>query len=444
TVGPKELLVFDTATGRCLRRLGEPLPDDTFRWMHPIRVERAGESVLMQAFAVTARPGPAVFDPSPVYEYPAIEWDPIKKANRRQWTAHGERTIPPRHFAPYVVTLVRKYPRRNVAVEKVDPAAIRCYSLADGKLVHELRSDLAWVSVDRIEANFLLTEGYNGKWVSRGNTSRYTPYTPFDYDLWELPSREKVPVFEQEQEASAALGPAGQFILRIVSDTTFEIYEPFVLRRAVAKISTPSRPVQFEFSPDGSRLATSLADASIIVWDAKPWQARVREQIAKEVPTDLTALWEDLAKDTPTGLRAAHLLSAVGDKAVTLLDGKIATKKAPDPNVIRQWIAELDTPVFADREKAEKNLRDLSSQAEPLLRKALQTDDASAELKRRVEHLLKAIEERRLTVAELRELRAVQALRWTNDDAARVLLAKWARGDPAAALTRAAKEATSR
>src|SRR5262249_9733586 len=30
-VGPKELLVFDAATGRCLRRLGDPLPDETFR-----------------------------------------------------------------------------------------------------------------------------------------------------------------------------------------------------------------------------------------------------------------------------------------------------------------------------------------------------------------------------------------------------------------------------
>ena len=39
---------------------------------------------------------------------------------------------------------------------------------------------------------------------------------------------------------------------------------------------------------------------------------------------------------------------------------------------------------------------------------------------------------------QLRELRAVQALRWQDTPAARGLLAEWAKGDPAATLTRAA------
>src|SRR5262249_5959929 len=107
-VGPKELLVFDATTGRCLRRLGEPLPDEPFRWMHPIAVEPNGQTIVMQAYAVTAKfagGGPAIFDPKREYEYAAIRWDPVKKTKLQEWTANGNRTTPPHHYAPYVVTL---------------------------------------------------------------------------------------------------------------------------------------------------------------------------------------------------------------------------------------------------------------------------------------------------------------------------------------------------
>src|SRR5205814_6312761 len=67
-VGPKELLVFDAATGRCLRRLGEPLPDDeqTFRWMHPVALDPTGSSVVMQKYAVS---GSGTFDPNAEYDF---------------------------------------------------------------------------------------------------------------------------------------------------------------------------------------------------------------------------------------------------------------------------------------------------------------------------------------------------------------------------------------
>ena len=38
-------------------------------------------------------------------------------------------------------------------------------------------------------------------------------------------------------------------------------------------------------------------------------------------------------------------------------------------------------------------------------------------------------------------MRAVQALEWADTDAARALLARWDKGDPAAALTKAAAAA---
>ena len=142
-----------------------------------------------------------------------------------------------------------------------------------------------------------------------------------------------------------------------------------------------------------------------------------------------------------TGLRAARLLSAAGDKAIAFLGEKVAASKAPDEARTKQWIADLDAPLFASREKAEKDLRSLSGQAESHLRKQLHSNP-SLEVKRRIESLLRDIEARKLTTAEVREVRAVQALEWMNTEAARRLLAKWAEGDPNATLTKAARKAS--
>ena len=77
------------------------------------------------------------------------------------------------------------------------------------------------------------------------------------------------------------------------------------------------------------------------------------------------------------------------------------------------------------------------------LRKAL-TANPAAEPKRRIDRLLKEIEAHNLTSDERREVLAVQVLTWTNTDSARRLLAKWAKGDPNAILTKAAGEAIGR
>jgi RNA polymerase sigma factor (sigma-70 family) len=444
-VGPKELLVFDTATGRCLRRLGEPLPDDRFRWMHPIGLDAAGETVVMQAFAISAPPGPVgapvALDRTTEYQYEAIRWDPARKAKVQTWTAVGDRTTPPRHYAPYVLTLGMATPEPNAPSDrKPYPARVRCYRLTDGRLAHELQTDHASVDPDRVEGNFLLTVGYDSKWITRGHSMRYTPQAPFAHDLWELPSREKVRLFEEEKQAQAVLGPEGWYVLRVRGDAGFEVYEPFVLKKAVATVATPCRPEQFEFSPDGTRLAASLSDASVVVWDATPWRNLVGERVGAAVPADLAPLWDDLGKDAATGLRAARLLAAAGDRAVLLLGARIEARKAPDEAVIRQRIADLDSPVFATREQAEKDLRDMAGSAEAQLRKA-SGDKPSPEAGRRIERLLTAIEAGQLSAPEIREVRAVQALAWMDSDAARALLANWARGDPSATLTRAAAAA---
>ncbi len=182
----------------------------------------------------------------------------------------------------------------------------------------------------------------------------------------------------------------------------------------------------------------SLADTSVTIWDTAPWRAAIDAAVAKEVPTDLGRLWDDLSADASTGLRAARLLTAAGDKGVALLKGKLSARQAPKADRMAKLIADLDAPRFRVREKAEADLRALGLPAEPYLRRALKANP-SAEAAKRIEAMLVAIAAHKLSPTEVRELRAVQVLEWQGTPAARELLAGWAKGDPAAALTRAAR-----
>jgi RNA polymerase sigma factor (sigma-70 family) len=441
--GPTELLVFDAATGKGLRRLGAPLPRDLFQWSHLVAVDPDGSAVVLQSYTIDARPGPGgimQLDYDKEYRFKTVRWDPVKQAKLGEWDVVGNRTEPPRHYAPYSVTIGTTQPDPNPGAKKPDPAKVRLFSLADGKRVCELATEFTTLDADRLQGSFLLTEGHDSKWVSNGRTIRYTPQPPIAYDLWELPARDKVRVFGLDAKATVSLGPAGRYVLRVVDDHAVEVYEPFVLKKAVARVAALDRVQSFEFSPDGSRVAVSLADASVVIWDTAPWRARMAEQIAREVPADLASLWDDLARDSAAGLRAARLLSAAGDKGVALLAEKMAARKGPDEARVKRWVADLDAPRFAARERAEKDLRELGPQAEPFLRAELKRRP-TAEAKERITKLLADIDAAKPTPALNRERRAVQALAWTDTPAARALLAKWAEGDPSADLTKAARAA---
>jgi hypothetical protein len=442
--GPRELLAFDAATGKCLRRLGDPLPNDPFQWAHLVAADPDGSAVVMQVYtistAVAAPGGLMQLDYDNENRFKTVRWDTVRNRKLGEWDVVGDRSEPVRHNGPYTLTVGGQMPDPNKPNQKLRPARLRCFSLADGKLAHEWTTGFGMLEPDRLQGSFLLTAGYEGKWVTRGHTMSYRPQTPVAYELWELPSHDRVRVFDSDKQVPAVLGPAGRYVLRVRDDGAVEVVEPFVLKKAITTVAMPARPEKFEFSLDGSRVAVSLADSSVAIWDTAPWRAETDVHLANAVPADLDKLWADLSGDAAAGLKAARLLSAAGDRGVALLKARVAARPAPDEARMKQLLADLDSPRFAVREKAEADLRDLSAQAEPYLRRALK-GGPSAEMVKRIETLLAAITAGKLSPAELREVRAVQALAWMDTPAAREVLAEWAKGDPAAGLTRAARAA---
>jgi RNA polymerase sigma factor (sigma-70 family) len=428
----KEILVFDTATGQPKRKFCERLTLKEFPSMKLIGIDEENCNIIIQIYEENNQGH---------LEYFTFRWDSLKRRKLQEWKVEGNRFEPTGYYDPYYVTSVPAIGSIGSDPLKPNPAKIHCYSLTDGKLIHELITGFAFNHLCGIQGNFLLSESYNTDWVR--HTRRYAVEPPIAYDYWELPSREKIRLSEQEKFSMVALGPKGEYVVRIRDNHSFEIYEPLVLKKAVVKVNTPSGVNQWEFSPDGSRLAGSLSDTTILIWDTAPWRKEISEQITKAVPKDLTPLWDDLAKEVKTALRASRLLSFAGEKGVSFLEEKIPMKKPLDEAKVTRFIQDLESEQFAVREKAEKDLRELSNQAELYLRQALDKGP-SAEVKQRIEKLIQEIEAQKLTSSERREIRAVQAMKWMNTDAARKLLTKWSQGDPIATLSKAAKEALIR
>ena len=89
-------------------------------------------------------------------------------------------------------------------------------------------------------------------------------------------------------------------------------------------------------------MAVSLADTSVVVWDTAPWVAAADAAVAKVVPTDLGRLWDDLSGNAESGLRAARLQAAAGDKGGALLRGKVSAVQRPNPDRVKGLIADLE------------------------------------------------------------------------------------------------------
>ena len=90
-------------------------------------------------------------------------------------------------------------------------------------------------------------------------------------------------------------------------------------------------------------------------------------------------------------------------------------------------IRALDSEVFAERERASRQLREVGLKAESALREAFK--GATLEVKRRIEKLLEALDSTSLSLTNteaLRGVRAIEVLERARTPAAKMLLQSWA------------------
>jgi WD40 repeat protein len=204
------------------------------------------------------------------------------------------------------------------------------------------------------------------------------------------------------------------------------------------------------FSPDGGRLLSESGDGTLLVWDLAPRGPGAVS--GAEHGTGQQRSWDDLAgKDAPAAYRAIWALAEGRQRTVAFLKERLRPAHEGLEARIRRLIKALDTPKFAAREAAMKQLREIGAVAEAHLRDALERNPP-LEVQRRLRVLVDAFpppaagrRQPGLLVGEpLRTVRAIQVLERIGTPAAREVLRSLARGEPEARETREAKAALER
>ncbi len=185
------------------------------------------------------------------------------------------------------------------------------------------------------------------------------------------------------------------------------------------------------FHPDGKHLLAEAADGSIFLWD-------VRGDLTKPAKPDSAGwgkAWDALGgEDAAKAFQAIRLFALHSDDGTAELKKRFAERKGPSEAAVAALVAKLGDADFQTRERATKELRELGHSAFPALKKAL-ADNPPEELRARAERLLAATTSPDGRRAE----RAVEAMQLANTEAARKLLADWAKGPADDVLTKAAK-----
>jgi RNA polymerase sigma factor (sigma-70 family) len=203
------------------------------------------------------------------------------------------------------------------------------------------------------------------------------------------------------------------------------------------------------FTPDARTLVSVSMDTTGLVWDVTGLRAGPRRPAAALSPKELEAAWADLADaDAAKAHRALWALVAAADQTVPWLRERLRPAPEVPARRIAELVADLDNARFPVRDKAARELERLEEVAQPALHKALAAGPASGkpseEFRRRVEALLKKLEEPLTSAERRRAVRAVEVLEQIATPAARQELQRLARGAAAARLTREAAAALRR
>lgn len=188
----------------------------------------------------------------------------------------------------------------------------------------------------------------------------------------------------------------------------------------------------------GGRVAASMAEGDILVWDLQPSTGPNRAPERRMGREELESLWSDLAGDAGKAYRAIARLTNAPSESIAFLQEKL--RPSVEDKRIAKLLADLDSDSFEAREKATRELTRLYAQAEPILRTALESQP-SLEMRRRIEVILS--EPRWAPPPSPRKLRAIAVLEYVGTPEAQRLVEKLA-GGAASPETRAARAALPR
>jgi WD40 repeat protein len=203
-----------------------------------------------------------------------------------------------------------------------------------------------------------------------------------------------------------------------------------------------SEVMALTFAPDGSRLAAGLRDGTFLVLKLDKTGADLLARLTLGAH-ELEARWADLiSEDVGLAHRAIWKLATGPRESVPYLQRRLKPALGADAAVIHEWIADLDSDVYAIRHAATRNLTNAQEQAVVPMQRALKTN-TSLEKRRRLEQILKVLANSP-GADGLRVIRAITVLERIGSTEARAILETLAGGAPFARQTKEAQASLRR
>jgi HEAT repeat protein len=229
----------------------------------------------------------------------------------------------------------------------------------------------------------------------------------------------------------------------------------FLIQKLQAQYNTPERQRDLQAvhvleeigTPEArqvlARISKGAAGVNLTV-EAKASLDHLAAERKVPIPgTTPEELWKELGSDDAgKAFRAICLLSAMPDKAVTLLQKEVKPVPVIADKEIATLIERLSDDDFKAREQASSDLAKIGEQALPALKKALD-GNPPLEARRRIQSLVEQAASKASTPL-LRSLRAVEVLEHSGTPQARDVLVALAGGAPQCQLTREARASLER
>ena len=259
--------------------------------------------------------------------------------------------------------------------------------------------------------------------------------------LWELATRSSRWSFASTTEITAAAFTLdGLFLATGESDGTVHLWD--VATGTERRVFRGHRGaiVALDFAVRTPLLASASRDTTAFVWDFADVLPQQPPSPLMLTERELETIWSDLAAAPTAAYDALQKLRRAPGQAMPYLRGRLQPVKLDSERLI----ADLDSEVFAKRQKASEDLAGFGRVVEKSLRHTL-TMCPTLEVRKRILDLLDRMRDAPDSIpAQPRQIRCVELLESIGDAEARRLLRVLAGGIDEAELTHQAKASLER